>query len=125
MRKTFLLLPLTAVAFASSAGAASDPTISISPADVPFGQTLYVTGKHWPVIEFCSRTVHFSLRSDQNAFKIGKTKVKANGRFAFNYKVKRGVVGAGDWNLQAKQHCESGENGSPTPLRVAAPITIG
>ena len=56
-----------------------------------------VKGKGWPVIEFCSRTVRLSLRSDQNAFRIGTTRVGDRGRLRFEWVPRRAKVGAGRW----------------------------
>jgi hypothetical protein len=124
MRKLLMVGALSAL-FAASAGAASNPSIHVQPATVAFGQSFTVTGEHWPVIEFCSRKMRFSLRSDQNAVAIGHARITKKGKFTFTYKVKKGAVGGGDWLVQAKQACESGEDGHPTPIKVRAPIHIG
>ena len=71
------------------------------------------------MIEFCSRTVRLSLRSDQNAFRIGTVRVRDSGRFRFEWVPRRAKVGAGRWRLVARMRCESGKDGSPVP---AAPV---
>ena len=45
------------MSLALAAPAAARQSIAASPNPVRYGQTLVVTGKGWPVIEFCSRTV--------------------------------------------------------------------
>jgi hypothetical protein len=99
--------------------------VSASPNPVSFGETLTVKGRGWPVIEFCSRTVRLSLRSDQNAFRIGADRVGSDGRFRFTWVPRRREVGRGDWTLVARMRCESGEDGSPNPMRATTPLRIG
>ena len=107
-----------------AAPAAAKQSIAASPNPVEFGQTLVVTGKGWPVIEFCSRTVRLSLRSDQNAFRIGKVRVGDHGRFRFDWIPRRSKVGPGRWTVVARMRCESGKDGSPVPTTATAPIRI-
>jgi hypothetical protein len=92
---------------------------------VAFGEKLTVKGRGWPVIEFCSRTVRLSLRSDQNAFRIGTDRVGLRGRFRFTWVPRRSEVGRGDWTLVARMRCESGKDGSPVPVRATTPVRIG
>jgi hypothetical protein len=106
-------------------GASAKPRVSANPNPVGFGETLIVKGRGWPVIEFCSRTVRLSLRSDQNAFRIGTDRVGPRGRFRFTWVPRRSEVGRGDWTLVARMRCESGKDGSPNPRRATAPIRIG
>ena len=126
---TARLLPLTLLVVlmsASSATASSLPGTSLSAAPNPvnFGQTVVITGKRWPVIEFCSRTVRLSLRSAQNAFPLGTKRVRLNGRFRFAWVPRRAKVGAGRWRVVARMRCESGDDGSPVPVRRSAPLRI-
>jgi hypothetical protein len=116
---------LAALALAVPAGAAAQPRVTANPNPVGFGKTLIVKGRGWPVIEFCSRTVQLSLRSDQNAFRIGTERVGPRGRFRFTWVPRRSEVGRGDWTLVARMRCESGKDGSPNPMRATAPIRIG
>ena len=109
---------------ATAAPAAARQSISASPNPVHFGQQLIVKGKGWPGIEFCSRTVRLSLRSDQNAFRIGKVRVGDHGRFRFEWIPRRSKVGAGRWTVVARMRCESGKDGSPVPTTATAPIRI-
>jgi hypothetical protein len=109
----------------AAAPAAAKRSVSAKPNPVEFGQTLVVRGKGWPVIEFCSRKVRLSLRSDQNAFRIGTVKVGVHGRFRFEWVPRRSKVGAGAWRLVARMRCESGKDGSPNPLRSSTPLDIG
>jgi hypothetical protein len=97
-------------------GAAGGPRLSASPDPVRFGETLVVKGRGWPRIEFCKRRVRLSLRSDQNAFPIGRAKIRDDRRFIFRYPVSASNVGRGDWTLRAKLPCESGDDGSPNPV---------
>lgn len=120
-----LLAVLTLAVLAAPAGAAAEPRVIANPNPVAFGETLHVKGRSWPVIEFCSRTVRLSLRSDQNAFRIGTDRVGPNGRFRFTWVPRRGEVGRGDWTLVSRMRCESGQDGSPNPMRATTQIRIG
>jgi hypothetical protein len=113
-----------AVALLAAAPAYAKQSIAASPNPVHFGEKLVVTGKDWPVIEFCSRTVRLSLRSDQNAFRIGTTKVGSRGRLRFEWTPRRSKVGAGRWQLVARMHCESGKDGSAVPVRASLRLRI-
>jgi hypothetical protein len=110
---------------AAPSPAAAKPRVTAKPNPVAFGETLTVRGRGWPVIEFCSRTVRLSLRSDQNAFRIGRDRVGARGRFRFTWVPRRSEVGRGDWTLVARMRCESGKDGSPVPVRATTPLRIG
>ena len=112
------------MSLALAAPAAAKQSIGASPNPVHYGQTLVVTGKGWPVIEFCSRTVRLSLRSDQNPFRIGTVRVGDRGRFRFNWIPRRTKVGTGRWQLIARLRCESGKDGSPVPTRASVPLRI-
>jgi hypothetical protein len=112
------------VFLAGAAPAAAKQSVSASPNPVHFGETLAIKGKGWPVIEFCSRTVRLSLRSDQNAFRIGTTRVGDRGRLRFEWIPRRANVGAGRWTLVARMHCESGKDGSPVPTRASVAVRI-
>ena len=118
-----LLVALCAAGLPVSSAAAKQ-RVSASPNPVAFGETLVVKGRGWPVIEFCSRTVRLSLRSDQNAFRIGTVRTRLSGRFRFEWIPRRAKVGRGDWRLVARMRCESGDDGSLVPVvrRVALRI---
>ena len=119
------VLPLAAaVALLAAAPAYAKQSISASPNPMHFGEKLVVTGKGWPVIEFCSRTVRLSLRSDQNAFHIGSTKVGTRGRLRFEWTPRRSKVGAGRWQLRARMDCENGNDGSNVPVRAFLRLRI-
>jgi hypothetical protein len=109
---------------AAAAPAAARQSISASPNPVHFGQTLVVKGKGWPVIEFCSRTVRLSLRSDQNAVRIGAVRVGDRGRFRFHWIPRRANVGTGRWQLVARMRCESGKDGSVVWTRASVALRI-
>src|SRR5688500_7081877 len=85
MRRPLAVLAALAALGPLAAEATAKQSVSARPDPVGFGDTLIVRGKGWPVIEFCSRTVRISLRSDQNAFRIGTVRVKLNGRFRFEW----------------------------------------
>jgi hypothetical protein len=121
--KRALALGLT-VALLAAAPAYAKQSISASPNPVHFGEKLVVTGKGWPVIEFCSRTVRLSLRSDQNALHLGSTKVGTRGRFRFEWTPRRAKVGAGRWQLRVRMNCESGKDGSAVPVRASLRLRI-
>jgi hypothetical protein len=115
---------LALLAAAPAVPAAAKQSISASPNPVHLGEQLVVTGKGWPVIEFCSRTVRFSLRSDQNAFHLGSVKVGPRGRLRFEWRPRRAKVGAGRWTLRARMDCESGNDGSTVPMRASLKLRI-
>jgi hypothetical protein len=120
-----LLAVLAAGALATPAPGAADQRVTATPNPIPFGEKLTVKGSAWPVIEFCSRTVRLSLRSDQNAFRLGTARVNTQGRFRFTWTPRRSQVGGGTWTLAARMRCESGKDGSPNPMRATTPIRIG
>ena len=122
MRRALALFLVLAVV--SPAVASAKPRVTASPNPVRFGETLVVKGRGWPVIEFCSRRVRLSLRSDQNAFRIGRDRVGPRGRFHFTWVPRRRDVGAGRWTLVVRMRCESGDDGSPNPVRATAPVRI-
>lgn len=124
MRRALALAALLTALGPSASGAAAKQSVRASPDPVRFGETLVVKGRGWPVIEFCSRTVRLSLRSDQNAFRIGRVRTRANGRFRFEWVPRRREVGAGRWRLVARMRCESGKDGSPVITRAATPLRI-
>ena len=120
-----LLAVLAPGALATPAPATADPRVIAAPNPIPFGKKLTIKGRAWPVIEFCSRTVRLSLRSDQNAFRIGTDRVGTRGRFRYTWIPRRDEIGRGDWTLVARMRCESGQDGSPNPVRATTPIRIG
>ena len=113
-----------ALALAAASPAYAEQSIFASPNPVHFGETLTSTGKGWPVIEFCSRTVRFSLRSAQNSVHLGSTKVGSRGRLRFAWTPRRSKVGAGRWTLRARMNCESGKDGSTVPVRASLVLRI-
>ena len=129
MRRRLLLAPsllaVLAACATSEPAAQADPRVTAQPNPIPFGEKQTVKGRGWPVIEFCSRTVRLSLRSDQNTFRIGIDRVNTRGRFRFTWIPRRRDVGRGDWTLVARMRCESGKDGSPNPVRATTPIRIG
>jgi hypothetical protein len=128
VRRLLLAPSLLAVLAAWAAAAPATATaqrVTATPNPVAFGKTLHIKGRGWPVIEFCSRTVRLSLRSDQNAFRIGTAQVNTRGRFSFTWIPRRDEVGRGDWTLVARMRCESGQDGSPNPVRARTRIRIG
>ena len=111
-------------ALVCAAPAAAKQSIAALPHPLKIDQTLAVTGKGWPVIEFCSRTVRLSLRSDQNAFRIGLVRVTDRGRFRFEWIPRRAKVGPGRWQLVARMRCESGKDGSVVWTRASVTLRI-
>jgi hypothetical protein len=125
LRFALLTLVLALAAASAAVGSSqSGPSLTAAPNPVNFGQTVAIKGKRWPVIEFCSRTVRLSLRSTQNAFPLGTERVRLNGRFRFEWVPRRSKVGAGQWRVVARMRCESGDDGSPNPVRRSAPLRI-
>jgi hypothetical protein len=120
-----VMLATLVVSLATAAPAWAAQSIAARPNPVRFGEKLVVKGRGWPVNEFCSRTVRISLRSRQNAFRIGTTHTTRRGRFRLEWVPRRRRVGAGDWRLVARMRCESGRDGSPVPVRASEPLRIG
>jgi hypothetical protein len=116
-----LVLSVVVLALAPAAGAAAAPRVSANPNPAPFGDTLTVKGRGWPVNGSCSRTVRLSLRSDQNAFRIGSGRVGDDGRFRFAWVPRPSEVGRGDWTLVARMGCAGGGD----PVRATVPLRIG
>ena len=124
MRRAVTLTTVLLALGPLAGGAAAKQSITATPNPVEFGQTVVIKGLGWPVIEFCSRTVRMSLRSDQNAFRIGRVRTRDNGRFRFEWIPRRAQVGAGRWRVVARMRCESGNDGSTIINRAEAPLRI-
>jgi hypothetical protein len=128
MRRPVLLLAVSATCaltgVPATAGAAAGPALRVAPKTVAFGHTVHISGRHWPVIEFCRPRVHLSLRSAQNVVPIATVRIRSSGRWRTTWVPRRARVGAGTWRLVARQSCESGEDGSPNPVRRRVTITI-
>jgi hypothetical protein len=123
MRWTVALLPLAA-SLVVAAPAAAAPRISASPKAVDRDAEQTVKGRGWPVIEFCRRRVRISLRSDQNAVRLGSTRVRPSGRFTFRWTPEDRGVGPGRWRLRARMTCESGDDGSRVFVRRSMNIRV-
>jgi hypothetical protein len=123
MRPIIVLVAVTA-ALVLAAPAAAKPRISVSPNPVDHDQSQTVKGRGWPVIEFCKRTVRISLRSTQNAVTLGTAHVRRSGRFRFTWTADDENVGVGRWRLVARMKCESGEDGSPNPVRRSVRVRV-
>jgi hypothetical protein len=119
------LLVVAALLLAAPAAASGAPRISVSPRVVDHAATQTVTGRGWPVIEFCQRTVRIRLVSDQNLVTLGRVRVSDRGRFTFRWTPDDENVGApSSWRLVARMMCESGKNGSPNPVRVTKRVRV-
>jgi hypothetical protein len=119
-----LLIAVALLLVAPAVGAAA-PRISVSPRAVDHDGTQTVTGRGWPVIEFCRRTVRIRLVSDQNLVTLGRVRVRDSGRFTFSWSPEAEGVGARtSWRLVARMMCESGDDGSPNPVRVSTRIRV-
>jgi hypothetical protein len=74
MRPSTALTAVVVASLITAAGMATaapgDPRITADPAVVESDQIQTVRGRNWPVIEFCSRTIRVSVRSDQNSAPI-------------------------------------------------------
>jgi hypothetical protein len=121
-RRTLLLTLLLALLVAPAAQAARH--ITVKPKTVRFGHTQTVTGRGWPVIEFCERRVRLSLAAKGNVFKIGRARVNTKGRFKRRWTPRRTKVGAGRWTLMVRMRCESGKDGTVVNLRLDRKIRI-
>jgi hypothetical protein len=120
-----ILVVAVAVLLAAPAVAAAAPRISVAPRTVDRDAVQTVTGRGWPVIEFCRRTVRIRLVSDQNLVTLGRVRVRANGRFSFRWTPDDANVGApSSWRLVARMMCERGDDGSPNPVRRSVRIRV-
>jgi hypothetical protein len=120
-----ILLIVAAALLAAPAGAAAAPRIEVAPLAVDADAEQTVRGRGWPVIEFCSRRVRIRLVSAQNLVTLGRVRVSDRGRFTFRWTPDDENVGAPSrWTLVARMMCESGENGSPNPVRVTKRIRV-
>ena len=117
-----LIVPASCLAAAAPAVAA--PRISVAPNPVDHDETQTVSGRDWPVNEFCGRRVVLKLKSDQNRVRLGSTRVRRSGRFSFDWNADRSNVGAGRWRLVARMRCESGDDGSAVFVRRAVRIRV-
>ena len=125
MRRILLAPAAAAAALACTApSAVAAPSIGVSPATVDRDATQTVTGRGWPVIEFCERHVAIRLRSAQNRVRLGSVRVRASGRFRFRWTPDEANVGPGRWRLVVRLRCESGDDGSPVILRRGADIRV-
>ena len=113
-----------AACLATAAPAAAEPRISVAPNPADRDETQTVKGRGWPVIEFCKRRVRISLRSDQNAVRLGLAPVRISGRFRFEWTADDAGVGPGEWRLVARMRCESGNDGSPVFVRRGKNVRI-
>jgi hypothetical protein len=119
MLKLTVPLALAAcLALVTTAGAAKQTTLTVTPKVADFGEKVTIKGTGWPRIEFCKPRVRLSLRSDQNRYRIGIAKVRRNGRFRFTWTPDSSKVGSGRWKLFAVQPCENGSNGKPNPIEL-------
>jgi hypothetical protein len=120
-----ILLAVVLLVLASPAAASAAPRITVDPRVVDADQEQTVTGRGWPVIEFCSRSVRFRLVSDQNLVTLGRVRVRDSGRFTFRWTPDDEGVGApSSWTLVARMMCESGDDGSPNRVRVTKRVRI-
>jgi len=122
---TRLIAPLALAALLAAApAAAAAPRISVSPATIDRDETQTVTGRGWPVIEFCERKVTVKLKSAQNRARLGTARVRRSGRFTFTWNAEDANVGSGHWRLVVRMRCESGEDGSPVFQKRVKPIHV-
>jgi hypothetical protein len=119
-----LTLAIALCAAAATVAAAAATTLSASPNPVRFGHQLTITGRHWPVNEFCHRGVRLALKSAQNSYTIGVATIGTNGRFTRHFTPRRSRIGAGRWTLIARERCESGQDGSAVFVRRTTPLRI-
>jgi hypothetical protein len=119
------LVATLAVLLALPAAAEAAPRISVSPRVVDADEEQTVKGRGWPVIEFCERRVRIRLVSDQNLVTLGRVRVRDSGRFTFRWTPDDANVGApSSWRLVARMMCESGDDGSPNPVRVSKRVRV-
>jgi len=123
VRRLVCLALVVTTTLAAPVLAQAQERLTVSPGSVGVGQPITIRGSGWPVIEFCSRTVHLSLRGGQQLFGIGTARTNLNGRFTFPFVTRN--VGVGFWRVIARMRCESGKDGSPVIRRASAPLRVG
>lgn len=123
MRPAILALA-AAGCLVAAAPAAAAQRVTAKPKAVDAGAAQLVKGRGWPVNEFCRRRVRISLRSDQNAVRLGGARVRRSGRFRFEWVPQDENVGPGRWRLVARMRCESGKDGSPVFVRDSVRIRV-
>jgi hypothetical protein len=104
--------------------AAAKPRVSAAPNPVRVNDTQTIKGRNWPVIEFCRRRVRLTLKSAQNAVRIGFAHVTTNGRFTRTWTPAARNVGPGQWRIVARMRCESGQDGSAVFQRASVNIRV-
>jgi hypothetical protein len=123
VRRLVCLALVVTTTLAAPVLAQAQERLTVSPGSVGVGQPITIRGSGWPVIEFCSRNVHLSLRGGQQLFGIGTARTNLNGRFTFPFVTRN--VGVGFWRVIARMRCESGKDGSPVIRRASAPLRVG
>ena len=118
-----VIASLTTVAGIATA-APGDPRVTANPIRVSHDAVQTVTGRNWPVIEFCSRTVRVSVRSAQNSAPIAQRHVSDTGRFRFRWIPDNKNIGPGRWRLVSRMRCESGKDGSTVIVRASRLIRV-
>lgn len=99
-------------------------TLTAAPNPVAATSVVTISGRGWPVIEFCQRRVTLTLQSAQNSVAIGTVGVGRGGGFRRGWRPSSRHAGPGRWKVVARMRCESGDDGSPVPVvrRVALRI---
>ena len=123
-RMVICIAVLVAAVPAAPARAGGSQRISAAPKTVALTATQTVSGRGWPVIEFCSRTVRAYVKSAQNVAPIAQRHIKDNGRFTFRWVPRNKNIGRGEWTLVVKMLCESGDDGSTHFVRATTRITV-
>jgi hypothetical protein len=96
-----------AVLLAAPATAAARASLDVADRSIELGDRLEVSGRGWePVNDEDCTGVTLTLRSAQNAFRIGAKRPNARGRFSYSWTASERKVGAGSWRLEAAQRCE-------------------
>ena len=74
MRRIALIT--VSLALLPASAAAAQERVSASPRPVHFGETLTVSGRGWPVIEFCSRNVRQSGEDGSTIFRRASVRLR-------------------------------------------------
>ena len=124
MRALALAVLLLLVAGAGPAGAGGEPSLRVAPTIVRADAAVIVTGRNWPVNEFCRRRVRLALESDQNAVPIETVRVRRSGRFALGWVPEQPNAVPGRWRVGARMRYKNGKDGSPVTIRRRAALQI-
>jgi hypothetical protein len=112
------------------AGAASGPSLTVSPRKARRGQAVMLRGSGWYVIEFCAPRVTLTLRRSPPLAPLLiarvplRTGARTSGTFSASWTVPRSVH-RGRRTILAKQRCHSGRTGAALLVTRSSTLLVG